>query len=81
MAGTESGKIRVDDYSTETGLRVRLTCATGALQIPADLFHEFVARCKAGEFDGLAKEAKIPFVHWPEGAKLPIVGGGTVGEG
>lgn len=73
--------VRVDDYSTETGLRVRITYDTGALQLPADVFHDFVARCKAGEFDGLAEAPKIPYVHWPEGAKLPIVGGGIVGEG
>lgn len=63
--------VRVDDYSTETGLRVRLTCDTGALQLPADVFLDFVARCKAGEFDGLAAEPKIPFVHWKDGQKFP----------
>lgn len=64
-------EVRVDDYSTETGLRVRLTCETGALQLPADVFHDFVARCKAGEFDKLATEPKIPFVHWKDGDKYP----------
>lgn len=73
--------VRVDDYSTETGLRVRLTCPTGALQLPADMWHEFLDRCKAGEFDGLAQEPKIPYLHWREGEKLPIPGGGTMGEG
>jgi len=58
--------ILVSDYSTETGLRVRVTCDTTGttIQMPADEFHEeFVADAKAGKFDGLAREPKIPFIY------------------
>lgn len=57
--------VRVSDYSTETGLRVRIDCDdTGTcVQMPADQFHQLVADAKAGKFDGLAKEPKIPFIY------------------
>lgn len=60
--------IQVDDYSTPTGLRVRMYSeATGiAIQMPADEFHDLIARAKAGDFDGLGVEPHEPFIHWPE---------------
>ena len=57
--------VRVDDYSTETGLRVRVTCDTTgtAVQIPADEWRELLADAKAGAFDDLAHEPKKPFIY------------------
>lgn len=57
--------VRVNDYSTETGLRVRITSgATGTtIHIPADEWQEFLADAKAGAFDRLAHEPIIPFIY------------------
>lgn len=57
--------VRVDDYSTETGLRVRIASdATGTtIHIPADEWQEFLADAKAGAFDDLAHEPKKPFIY------------------
>jgi len=57
--------IQVDDYSTETGLRVRLyseACGI-AFQMTAEEWHDLVARIKAGDLDGLALEPKRPFIY------------------
>jgi len=63
----------VSDYSTETGLRVRIDCDTTGttIQMSADEWEQFLDDAQTGKFNGLAKEPKIPFVHWPEGRKLP----------
>lgn len=57
--------IIVSDYSTETGLRVRITCDTTdtTIQIPGDEWHLFLQQAKAGDFDGMAHEPKIPFIY------------------
>ena len=57
--------VRVDDYSTETGLRVRMTCDTTstAIQIPADEWWPLVADIKAGVHDEVAKEPNTPFIY------------------
>ena len=57
--------VRVDDYSTETGLRVRITCDTTGttVQIPAEEWREFLADAKANAFDALAHEPKKPFIY------------------
>lgn len=70
--------VRVDDYSTETGLRVRISCDTTgtAVQMPADEFHKFLMQCTTGVFDAVATKPHIPFVHWREGDPLPMPGGG-----
>jgi hypothetical protein len=60
--------ITVDDYSTETGLRVRMACDTTgtAIQIPADEWPSFLEEVKAGRYDELGQKPNIPFIHWPE---------------
>lgn len=57
--------IYVDDYSTETGLRVRISSGvTGTtIHIPADEWQEFLANAKAGAFDNLAHEPNVPFIY------------------
>jgi hypothetical protein len=57
--------IIVSDYSTETGLRVRIACddTDTTIHMPADQFHKLVADAKAGKFDELAKEPRIPFIY------------------
>jgi hypothetical protein len=57
--------ILVSDYSTETGLRVRITCDTTATTIPmpAEEWELFAAQVKAGAYAGSAKEPKIPFIY------------------
>jgi hypothetical protein len=57
--------IRVSDYSTETGLRVRLECdsTSTVMQAPADDWHELVRDIKAGRYDGIATQPNIPFKH------------------
>lgn len=57
--------IRVEDYSTDTGLRVRISCDTTGtvVQMPADVWHQFVADVKLGQFDDLALEPRIPFKY------------------
>jgi len=57
--------IIVSDYSTETGLRVRVTCDTTdtTIQIPADEWEQFLDDARTGKFNGLAKEPKIPFIY------------------
>jgi hypothetical protein len=65
--------VHVDDYSTEMGLRVRITCDTTGtcVQMPAEEFHQFLMQCRTGAFDDLALEPEIPFVHWKAGDKYP----------
>lgn len=55
----------VSDYSTETGLRVRITCDTTdtTIQIPAAEWEKWVEQIKAGVFDGIAKVPKVPFIY------------------
>ena len=57
--------ILVSDYSTETGLRVRITCDTTGttIQIPADEWKQLLIEIKAGRYDGLAEEPIIPFKY------------------
>jgi hypothetical protein len=57
--------IHVSDYSTETGLRVRITCDTTGttIQIPADEWEQFLDDARMGKFNGLAKEPIIPFIY------------------
>lgn len=57
--------VRVDDYSTDTGLRVRITCDTTGttVQMPAEQWHQFRADVKLGQFDDLALEPRIPFKY------------------
>jgi hypothetical protein len=57
--------IRVSDYSTETGLRVRITCDTTdtTIQMPADEWEQLATEIKAGVHNGIAKEPKIPFIY------------------
>lgn len=68
--------VRVDDYSTETGLRVRISCDTTgtAVQMPADEFHKFLMQCTTGVFDAIATEPHEAFVHWKDGDKYPSGG-------
>lgn len=65
--------INIDDYSTETGLRVRISsAATGTtVQLTGDEWNQLVSDIKAGNHDGLAAEPKVPYVFWPEGKKAP----------
>lgn len=57
--------IIVSDYSTETGLRVRISCDTTdtTIQIPADQWQQFLQQVKAGDFDNIAKQPRIPFIY------------------
>ena len=57
--------VRVDNYSTETGLRVRITCDTTGttIQMPADEWKLFEAQVKAGAYNDVAKEPNIPFIY------------------
>lgn len=65
--------IIIDDYSTETGLRVRISSTTtgSVVHLVEDEWLRLKAHIEAGDCDHLAKEPKVPFVHWPEGAKTP----------
>jgi hypothetical protein len=65
--------ITVSDYSTEQGLRVRITCDTTGttIQIPADEWEQFLDDAQTGKFNGLAKQPKVPFTAWPEGKNVP----------
>lgn len=58
----------ISDASTETGLRVKIySPATGtAVQLVGEEWEELKRQIQAGEHDDLAKEPRIPFVHWPE---------------
>ena len=60
--------IEVSDYSTETGVRVRVHCTTTGttIQIPADEWERFLDDAQTGKFNDLAKKPKVAFVHWPE---------------
>lgn len=64
----------LSDYSTQTGLRVRITsAATGTtVQLTGEEWDLLVEQVKAGNLDGLAEEPKIPFVFWPEGKEIPV---------
>lgn len=57
--------VRVDDYSTDTGLRVRISCDTTGttIQIPADEWRKFLIDVKEGQFEGLALKPKKPFIY------------------
>lgn len=57
--------VRVSDYSTETGLRVRIECDTTGttIQIPADEWKQFLLLVKNGSYDRLADEPIIPFKY------------------
>ena len=57
--------VRVDDYSTETGNRVRISCDTTGttVQIPVDDWRTFLFDAKRGAFDDLAHEPKKPFIY------------------
>lgn len=65
--------VTVTDYSTETGLRVRVECDTTGttVNIPADEWHEFLADAKRGAFDDMAQQPRVPYVHWKDGHKYP----------
>lgn len=71
--------IRVDDYSTETGLRVRVASTdTGtAVQLTTEEWRELVAGMSNGLYLEFAQEPKVPFTHWPEGQQIPPPGGGN----
>ena len=60
--------LTIDDYSTETGLRVRITSHTTGttVQLPVEEWEQLVVDIKAGRYDDIANTPKIPFVHWPE---------------
>lgn len=57
--------VSVSDYSTETGLRVRMTCDTTntTIQIPADEWKRLIQEIKDGKHDGLAEKPNIPFIY------------------
>lgn len=54
----------VDDYSTETGLRVRISSTTTGttVQLTVDEWHQLVKEIKAGEYDELAMQPRVPFL-------------------
>lgn len=57
--------IVVEDYSTETGLRVRITSpATGTtVQLTGDEWDQLVEGIKADRYVEFAKEPRVPFVY------------------
>ena len=57
--------IGADDYSTETGLRVRLSSdVTGTtMQATAAEWELFVEQVKAGRYDNIAKKPNVPFIY------------------
>lgn len=57
--------MRVDDYSTETGLRVRIaSTSTGTVvQLTADEWQQLMEEIKAGEHDELALQPRVPFLY------------------
>lgn len=57
--------MRVDDYSTETGLRVRISStSTGTtVQLTAEEWQQLMKEIKAGEHDELALQPRVPFIY------------------
>lgn len=57
--------MRVDDYSTETGLRVRISStSTGTtVQLTAEEWQQLMEEIKAGEHDELALQPRVPFMY------------------
>jgi hypothetical protein len=57
--------VRVDDYSTMTGLRVRIGSeATGTkVQLTGEEWESLVAKIKEGVFDDMAKRPWEPFIY------------------
>jgi hypothetical protein len=57
--------IRVDDYSTNTGLRVRISSETTGTtgQFTGEEWEALVAKIKSGDLDGIAKEPWEPFIY------------------
>lgn len=57
--------IEVMDYSTATGLRVRIFAPSSGLtiQMSGEEWHELTARVKSGELDEVATKPHEPFIY------------------
>lgn len=57
--------VEVMDYSTETGLRVRVFVPSSGLtiQMTGEEWHQLTARIKSGELDEVATKPNIPFIY------------------
>lgn len=68
----------VDDYSTETGRRVRVSSTdTGTTaHLTGSEWDQLVAGMSSGLYLQYATEPKVPFAYWPEGNEVPLMGEG-----